>query len=67
VTCSADLNQAGATGTLAAHGDINAQIGFVGGGTATLLINGSAAQTSPASTRCPGALPQCRHQRSAAA
>ena len=42
---SGALNQAGATGTLAAQGDINAQVGFTGGGTATLLINGSGAQT----------------------
>ncbi|MEX0630455.1 MAG: hypothetical protein WD508_07425, partial [Chloroflexota bacterium] len=33
------------TGTLAAQGNINAQIGFTGGGTATLLINGAGAQT----------------------
>ncbi|MGH2489062.1 MAG: beta strand repeat-containing protein, partial [Candidatus Limnocylindria bacterium] len=33
------------TGTLAAQGDIFARIGFTGGGTATLLINGTAAQT----------------------
>jgi hypothetical protein len=33
------------TGTLAAQGDIDAQIGYTGGGTATLLINGGGAQT----------------------
>ncbi len=33
------------TGTLAAQGDIDAQIGYTGGGTATLLINGTGAQT----------------------
>ena len=42
------LNLAGGTintGTLAAQGAINAQLGFTGGGTATLLINGAADQT----------------------
>ena len=33
------------TGTLAAQGSIDAQVGYIGGGTATLLINGSGAQT----------------------
>jgi hypothetical protein len=33
------------TGTLAAQGNIDAQIGFTGGGTGTLLINGAGAQT----------------------
>ena len=37
---SGTLNQAGPTGILAAQGDVNARIGFTGGGTATLLING---------------------------
>jgi hypothetical protein len=33
------------TGTLAAQGDVDAQIGYTGGGTATLLINGAGSQT----------------------
>ncbi len=33
------------TGTLAAQGNVDAQIGYVGGGTGLLLINGSGAQT----------------------
>ena len=42
------LNLAGGavnTGTLAAQADISAQVGFTGGGTATLLIDGAGAQT----------------------
>ena len=46
------------TGTLAAQGDIDAQIGYTGGGTATLLVNGSAAQTfSGFHTSLTGSLP----------
>jgi uncharacterized repeat protein (TIGR01451 family) len=55
---SGTLNQAGATGTLAAQRDINAQVGFTGGGSATLLINGSVAQTFTGfHTSLVGALP----------
>ncbi|HYM52608.1 MAG TPA: hypothetical protein VEW45_03880 [Candidatus Dormibacteraeota bacterium] len=42
------LNLAGGTintGTLAAQGNIDVQLGFTGGGTATLLIDGAAPQT----------------------
>ena len=54
---SGTLNQR-PTGTLAAQGDIDAQIGFTGGGTATLLINGSGAQTFTGfHTAATGALP----------
>ncbi len=42
---SGALNQVGATGTLAAQGDVNARIGFTSGGTATLLIDGIGPQT----------------------
>ena len=42
---SGTLNQIGATGTLAAQGDVFARIGFTGGGTATLLMNGTVPQT----------------------
>ena len=42
---SGGLNQVGATGILAAAGDINARVGFTLGGTATLLIDGPGAQT----------------------
>ncbi|MGH2462229.1 MAG: hypothetical protein ACRDFZ_01210, partial [Candidatus Limnocylindria bacterium] len=55
------LNLAGGTvntGTLAAQGAINAQLGFTGGGTATLLINGTADQTFTGfQTSATGALP----------
>ena len=42
---SGGLNQVGATGTVAAEGNIDAQLGFTLGGTATLLINGAGPQT----------------------
>ncbi len=42
---SGTLNQSGATGTLAAHGNVDVQVGFTGGGTATLLIAGTGSQT----------------------
>ncbi|HEY7738314.1 MAG TPA: hypothetical protein VIC63_04710 [Candidatus Limnocylindria bacterium] len=42
---SGTLSQAAATGTLAAQGNVDAQIGFTGGGSATLLLNGSGSQT----------------------
>jgi len=46
------------TGTLAAQGDLNARIGFTGGGTATLLINGGGAQVFDGDhTSLTGALP----------
>ena len=42
---SGALNQAAATGTLAAQGNVDVQVGFTTGGTATLLLTGSANQT----------------------
>ena len=39
------LDQAAATGTLAAQGNIDVQAGFTGNSTATLLINGASNQT----------------------
>ena len=42
---SGALNQAAATGTLAAGANIDVQVGFTTGGTATLLINGGGNQT----------------------
>ena len=51
------------TGTLAAAGDINQALGY-GGGSATLLVNGSGAQTlTGASTTASGNLPMRRHQQ----
>jgi len=63
------LNLAGGTvntGTLAAQGDINAQLGFTGGGTATLLINGLGAQTFTGfQTSATGALPNVNIDKAA--
>ena len=54
---SGTLNQAAATGTLAAQGDVNAQLGS-GGGSATLLFNGAGNQTLTGfHTTAAGALP----------
>ncbi len=55
---SGTLNQAAATGTLAAQGNVDVQSGFTGGSTATLLLNGSGAQTMTGyQTVASGALP----------
>ncbi len=55
---SGTLNQAAATGTLAAQGNVDVQSGFTGGGTATLLLNGTGAQTMTGyQTVASGALP----------
>lgn len=55
---SGTINQAAATGTIAAQGNLNARVGFTGGGTATLLINGAGAQLFDGDhTVATGALP----------
>ncbi|MEP6762188.1 MAG: DUF11 domain-containing protein, partial [Sporichthyaceae bacterium] len=55
---SGTLNQAGATGTLAGQGNIIARVGFTGGGTASLLINGMGPQLFTGfHTALTGALP----------
>jgi hypothetical protein len=55
---SGTLNQAAATGTVAAQGNVNARIGFTGGGTANLVLNGAGAQVFDGDhTVATGALP----------